>query len=161
MGDLIAPGQTYYEKTVAYIAGIVADLPGVGRVWDYHPFSNDYDQVLDLYNFYPTLDEQGAIRAFTIDREGIPATDSGGTVHQRTHQYVARYYWAVDVERGSKKRFQIMVDNILDRFKSDIWLNNNALDTAPLTVPVIGEVEFLGTLCHRAEMRFNVIDHDG
>jgi len=133
------------------IKGIMETIPGIGKVYDYIPYSADWS------NFINNFKSNGTIKGWTITRREtaeVPTSIEG--VNDRDHLMFLQGYRAHDETTESEKVFQDHVDEVCSKLREKYTLNGKALKVEPPQVIVVEHKMFGSVLCHYAEINLTV-----
>jgi len=128
---------------------IISAVPNVGKTHDYERWAATQGKFIEFFKDTAS----GRILGGEICRTGMPAEKIDVIEESRTHQFVFKYYMAVNDEDATEKLFNAKIEAICDAFKGDHTLGGVCLDAGPVSVEVIDVRMFGQVLCHYAELK--------
>ncbi len=131
---------------------ILSAVAGVGMVYDYERWSNDWGQFIALFKD-PATD---SILGWEISRAGVQGNNISNIEEDATHTYLLRGYMSVQDAAATEKTFNTLVETVRAAFRGNHTLNGACYDAGPASATVIDTRMFGGVLCHYAEIRLPV-----
>ncbi len=112
----------------AQIKIILEDVTGIGVVYDYFRWRQNWADWLELMTDRSGSPPADKINGWMFERESTPTSDDGVPIGQieRVHHYNFLGVYEIDDAAGSGKTFQAILDAIFDAFKSNRKLNGTA-----------------------------------
>ena len=154
---------------LAEIKTLLESVTDIGQVHDSIRWSVSEDKFAE--NFITQVDERNELRTWMIyrsaggmdygAREGSLGT--GVTIPTRTslrrHDFVIEG-WASFADDDTDATFQALVDAVLDKFETEITLNNSALTRGPIEYNI--DHQFFGEiLAHHVTLNFYAVERAG
>jgi len=137
------------------IKSILLTVPDVGKVYDYIPYTADWQR------FIANFKHNGRINGWTITRrETSESVTSVTGVNSRTHFMMLQGYRSLDESIQSEKIYQDLVDSVCAALRDKYNLNGKALKVDPPQVLVVEHKMFGSVLCHYAEIQLNVTERE-
>jgi len=142
-----------YVAILAEVKSLLAAATDVGtKVYDYKRWAADWSTFLNLFK------SNGLIKGWEITRRARGEEAGTSRTNKATHVFVIYGYYSVDDSARTEAPFQLILENICDKFRNVATLNNEALESLPIQV-IIQEQRTLGSvLVHYAEMNLSVTE---
>ena len=136
----------------AYLKTLLEGVSGIGKVYDYKRYSNDWASYRLLFVTNSKVNE------WEVQREGFEVNTTGavsglGKVKDTEHELVIRGFYAFQDIPSSEKEFDTLVDLITDEINDDPTLGGTC---EIVHVPIKGTINygFLGqVMCHIIEIK--------
>lgn len=133
---------------------IVSGVTDIGKVYDYHRYSNELPSFLNFYQ--TTIGGQQQIRAWTIAHEGFESEETNTCRIVRTHRFKIRGYMSLIDSIASEKVFAALAETVANALDDATSIRASAYpDTQPASIDVLEHRLFGGdggALCHYAEI---------
>lgn len=136
----------------AQLKTVILTVSGIGVVYDYKRFCNDWATYRDLFV------KDSKVNEWEIQRNGFSVIGHGGNgiVKDNNHDLILRGFYAFTDTPSSEKVFDTLIDAITDK----LILQPNLSGTAKIVhIPYVGTIDmkFLGqVLCHVVEIQLQV-----
>jgi hypothetical protein len=137
-----------YLTIIQEIANLLATVPNVGAVHQWQRYLKAKEEQQEAF----VDPAQEKICTWTIARESFTDEQSCTQTNTQRSLYVLRGYMSVNDSEHSEHLFQVLIDEIIDKFRPQTTLNDNVETTEPLQARLIGYGEYCGVFCHVAEL---------
>lgn len=139
-------------RTLLY--NVVNGVADVGKVYDYHRYSNELPAFL---NYYQTnIGGQAQIRAWTIAHEGFESEEPNTCRIVRRHRFKIRGYMSVIDSIASEKVMAALAETVANALDDATTIRASSYpDTPPASIDVMEHRLFggdSGALCHYVEI---------
>ena len=142
------------EQTIRdAIYTILSGVADIGVVYKYEHWTSDYSQFLAL--FKTTISGVDQVRGWEVGLKA-PLLEESNHVGRLT--YSIRGYLRVNDELESELTFAALVEAVRLAFRTNVKLNDTAINCNFLSVDVLEVRTFGGVLCHYAEMTLPVYE---
>lgn len=144
---------------------ILAGVPGIGIIHDYHRLAMDYGKILELFR-----DSEGKINACMFAREKMVKrlVTGGEGPQERGHIFLFLCVMGLSDAQATGLTFDALLTAIEEEFEHRDNLNGAALTCTPgwgpqagqpgMQIDLIEERVFGNVLCHYAELRLCVVE---
>lgn len=139
-------------RTLLY--NIVNGVTDIGKVYDYHRYSNELPTFLSYYQ--TTVNGQAQIRAWTIAHEGFESEQLDTCDIVRRHRFKIRGYMSLIDAIASEKVFAALAETVADTLDDATTIRTSDYpDPMPSSIDILEHRLFggeSGALCHYAEI---------
>jgi hypothetical protein len=145
-----------YSTILALLKTQLEAVTGIGRVHDYFRYSTSLQKLAhDLFI------SDGIFHTWMITRVSFEPEAQTSFLVERAHAFDFWGYYQMSDSEASEKTFQALCDTICNKFDDDtnVVLSGSVDQPAPAQLLNfdIG-VEFMGVLCHRAQIRITAYE---
>lgn len=144
-----------YETILAKIKSEIEEITDIGVVHDYQRYSKDWTTFLSLYR----PNGETYIRGWDITRNATAEIyDDVNTTSRRTYSFLIRGWAQLDDSNTSEKTFQGLLEDICDKFRGQLKLDNTANLAGAVQIILVEQRQLGSVLCHYAEMTLEIME---
>jgi len=135
------------EATVkAQIKTILEGVSGIGTVHDYIRHSRSIAKFLKLMRSNDT------VNGCMIRRQKTSTSrNNDSATLKRIHHFWISFIYEINDANASENTFQALLDAVYDEFKGNYQINNTCVNSDPLQIEDVDEMEIGETLYHVAD----------